>query len=347
MSKKIVVGSVVTTLLAILALAVVSTVGCNSSQVASDIGSHVGPVSVNIDPSTGTGTVSVTIKEDQDIIDAVLANGDSPDTAQGVKGGEDRAVVFGDNFPGTSAELHECVNDARKNVLNLVRFDHFPTANIRLFLNEKCTKANYERWSTWAVANAKPGDRRIALMNSSHGAEDTDASGAVTDVIVTWDMVSQNRWDATTEVSAEFWQNLLRSTTVDFLVLNDCCHAGGDMRAAVSIQAAKSHKAVRSIDGPAPVKARIDSAVKHVSERTELAKLTGTVIPACQASELSEEASGFGGAATEAFWRARKTIPATGTVADIIREANKVLKANGFSQHMGLVGVNKVLFSAN
>lgn len=326
------------------ALTVAALLGCSASQVASDVGSHIGGVSGSYDPSTGTASIGVTFKDDEAIINAVLANGDSPDVVA-VRGGDDRAVVFGDNFPGTQAELHECVNDARKNVLNLVRFEHFPTSNIRLFLNQRCTKANYEKWAAWAVAGAKAGDRRVALMNSSHGAEDTDDYGAVTDVIVTWDMVYQNQWDSTTEVSAEFWQNLLRSTTVDFLVINDCCHAGGDMRAALSTAAKKVRKSIRSIDGPAPVQKRIDAAVRHASERSQLAALTGTIIPACQASELSSESSQYGGAETDAYWTARKSLPLTASSADIIRESNRLLRARGESQHMGLVGVNKPLFS--
>lgn len=291
---------------------------------------------------TGAATASNSA-EDEAIINAVIANGESEETDRSVQG--DRAVVFGNNYPGTPAELHECVNDARKNVLNLVRFEHFNPKNIRIFLNEKCTKANYEKWTTWVIANADTGPQRRAFFNSSHGAEDTDANGNTVDVIVTHDMIAKNQWDETTEVSAEFWSKTLRTTKCNFFVLNDCCHSGGDMRAAMGALSRSKGKMVRSVEGPAPVKLRIEKSVKSISQRQQLSALTGTIIPACQASELSEESSNFGGAATECYWRARKVLPAEAKSGDIVREANRLLRENQFSQHMGLIGVNRPLWS--
>ncbi len=295
-------------------------------------------------PTVAPSVAPVANADDETIINEVLANGESRDVAPSTT--NDRAVVFGDNFPGTPAELHECVNDAKKNVLNLVRVEKFSPKNIRLFLNEKCTKKNYEGWTTWVLADAKPGDRRF-FANSSHGAEDTDADGKLVDVLVTFDMVKNNDWSPATEVSPDFWASTLRSTTVDFLFLNDSCHSGGQMRQAIAVAAKKSKRAVRSIDGPAAVQARINAATERGQSLRSLI-LSGSVVWACQPSELSEEDSDHGGLGTDAYWKARKALIANNPkVGDVIREANRILHTEYMAtQHEGLSGVNKTIFSA-
>lgn len=286
----------------------------------------------------------VDVAGDDAIIAAVLANGEIEDNPRNATGGDDRAVIFGNNFPNSNAELHECVRDAKKNIVNLVKFDHFSTKSIRLFTDRQCTKKNYEKWATWVLANAKPGDRRF-FGNSSHGAEDTSSDGKIYDIIVTDDMVRLNAWDSSTEVSPEFWSTLLRSTTVNFVFLNDACHAGGAMKSMMSFVAAKNKRTIRSIDGPAPVQARLNTATQRGPTLRALA-LTGVVLPACQPSELSEEDSVHGGLATDATWAARKNLPVTAKSSDIVREANRILRNEyGASQHEGLIGVNKPLYS--
>lgn len=279
--------------------------------------------------------------EDEAIIQAVLANGDEQERS--VSG--ERAAVFGDNYPGTDAALHECANDARKNVLNLVKLEHFDTKNIHLVLNEKCTKSNYEKWATWVLTDIKIGDRRF-FANSSHGAEDTDVDGKVIDVLVTADMIYKNEWSSATEVSPEFWSKLLRSTTGEFVFLNDSCHAGGQMRKIAGLAAIKNKRLVRSIDGPPAVQARLDKATERgASWRT--AAITGSAIWACQSSELSEEDSIHGGLGTDAFWAARKKLIASNPkIGTVIQEANRILHSEyAASQHEGLTGSNKPMWS--
>ncbi len=329
-----------------------SMIGCNhnnqpqSDQVSSD------PVYVPTTPSQDVPVAApvqsddspaILTADDNAIIDSVLANGESRDVAPSVT--NDRAVVFGDNYPGTPAELHGCVNDAKKNVLNLVKIDHFNPRNIRLILNEKCTKKNYEAWTIWVLANAVAGDRRF-WGSSSHGAEDTDTAGNLIDVLVTFDMISKGVWDETTEVSPDFWAKTLRATTVDFLFINDSCHAGGQMRQAIGLAALKNKRLVRSIDGPPAVQARINAATQRGTSLRALT-LTGTVVWACQPSELSEEDSIHGGLGTDAWWKARKNLLNTSPKAgDIVREANRILHSEyAASQHEGLTGQNKVLYS--
>ncbi len=306
----------------------------------------VGTTPVYTQPEQPTTQIPVsepatTNAEDEAIIDAVLVNEDTRDTGSG-----DRAVVFGNNYSGTQAQLHECVGDAKKNVLNLVRVEKFDPKNIRLFLDiDKCTKANYEKWVTWVVADTKPGDRRF-FASSSHGAEDTNEQGQIVDVLVTSDMILKNEWSSATEVSPEFWAKVLRSTTVNFLFLNDSCHAGGQMRHEVGLAALKNKRLVRSLDGPPAVQARLNAATQRGPSLRALA-LTGTVVWACQPSELSEEDSVHGGLGTDAYWKARKSMIATNPkVGDIIREANRILHTEyAASQHEGLTGQNKPVFS--
>lgn len=323
----------------------VSLFGCHHSQQPQPLVSDNPAPTTSVESQTPTipATTPSTSTDDDAIIATVLAHGDSKDLAASPT--NDRAVVFGDNFPGTPAELHECVGDAKKNVLNLVKIDKFDPKNIRLILNEKCTKANYESWATWVMADAKPGDRRF-FANSSHGAEDTDTQGNIVDVLVTFDMIQKNVWDSTTEVSPEFWANLLRSTTTDFLFLNDSCHAGGQMRKVFGITGFKRNRLVRSIDGPPAVQDRLNAAAQRGVSLRSLT-LSGSVVWACQPSELSEEDSDHGGLGTDAFWKARKNLLATNPkIGDVIREANRILHSElAATQHEGLTGANKPLYS--
>lgn len=293
-------------------------------------------------PSTpDVATSPVTNAEDEAIIQTVLANGDELERA--ISG--ERAAVFGNNYVGLPAELHGCVSDAKKNVVNLVKVEGFNPKNIRLFTNAQCTKNNYEKLATWVLADIKPGDRRF-FATSSHGGETTDENGKIIDVLITWEMVSLGEWTEATQVSPEFWSKLLRSTSGNFVFLNDSCHSGGMMRQAVGSASLKNKRLVRSIDGPPAVQARIDKATERGAS-WRLAAIAGSVVWACQPSELSEEDSVRGGLGTDAYWTARKKLITTNPkVGDVIREANRILHNElAASQHMGLTGSNKPIFS--
>lgn len=275
-----------------------------------------------------TVTVGVTFR-DAEILAAVIANGQRESVARG----GDRAVVFGNDYPGTSAQLLQCVADAHRNVINLVKLDGFDPAGIRLFTNEACTKTNYEKWSRWALVEGAGGRR--AFFNSSHGAEDV-IDGKIANVLVTWDMVSSGRWDASTEVAPEFWSKLLRSTKCPWVFLNDSCHSGGQTRMNPALPG-RHGRAVRSIEGPAVVRARVDSAVTRAAEWPPITG--GTVFAVCRADQLANEGPD-GGVGTIAFWTARQNLGDSPAIraADVVREANKILRAGGESQNMNLIG---------
>lgn len=287
------------------------------------------------------------------IIAQVMANDNN--TLPAEKGNGDRAVVFGNNYPGTDAELHECVNDAKKNVVNLVKVDHFDPKNIRLFTNQQCTKSNYEMWSKWALVDGvqtalpdpatnttPPNWGRRAWFNSSHGAEDTDANGKVIQVLVTDDMVRKGQWDTTTEVTFDFWYALLRTTQHPWMMLNDSCHSGGQTRLVLSLVATKG-RAVRSLDGPAAVQARLNNATTRSTAMADLGKLTGTVFAVCLPNELASEGPD-GGVGTNAYWNARKKLPANSKAGDYVKECNRLFHTTNESQHFTLVGVNTPLW---
>lgn len=299
----------------------------------------IGPVNGDPIPSPASPPATILEGSDEDsaIVNAVLANADSEETD---KGSGDRAVVFGNNFPGTDAQLYQCVNDAKKNVVNLVKIDGFNTKNIRLFTDQQCTKANYEKWVKWALVDGGPTGRR-AFFNSSHGAEDTDANGNIVDVMVTDDMVRKNVWDASTEVTYDFWYNLLHGTSNRWLFFNDSCHSGGQTRIALM---SINNRRVRSIDGSPDVQARLAKAISRSNSRIALGQLTGSVIAVCLPNELASEGPN-GGVGTDDYWKARKTIAVGAVVGDYIREVNRLFKQTNESQHMTLIGVNKPLWN--
>ncbi len=303
----------------------------NVPPASTSVPSSIPPVASQ-PPATGNDPAPGT--DDDAIIAAVLANGEdiNPKDISG-----DRAVVFGNNFPGTDAELHQCVNDAKKNVLNLVRVDGFSPKSIRLFTDRQCTKANYEKWIQWAFAAPK----RPAFFNSSHGAEDTDAEGKVVDVLVTDDMVRKGYWDATTEVTFDWWYHQLRQVTSPWMLLNDSCHSGGQTKLGLTSNARRS---VRSLEGPPEVQKRVAAAVQRSTAITDIGKLTGTVFAVCLPNELASEGP-QGGAGTEAYWQARKHLPAEAKAGDIARECNRLFKLSQESQHFTIVGVNGPLWN--
>lgn len=299
------------------------------------VGSQAPPSSQQ--PDTLPDPANIASENDQAIINEILANGTSEDTLPRAATG-DRAVVFGNNYPGTNAELHGCVKDAYKNALNLVKIDHFSTKNIRLFLNQQCTAANYRKWVVWSLTDIQPNDRRF-IGNSSHGSEDT-IDGKVVGLICTWDMISTGVWDANTEITYDWWYNTLRMTSGNYFFLNDCCHAGGVARFSLIDRGRR----IRSLPPPANVALRIDQAVeKQPTLQARSKELTGSLNPACAENELSEE-NADGGFGTEAYWTARRA--GNMAMVNIVKAENAYMRQIAASQHMQLIGRNAALWSA-
>jgi hypothetical protein len=337
-------GAIITIFALILAfLATALFSGCAVSRLDASVTSgHSGDI---------TGTVGITFREfqgsDDDILAIVNTNREVV-FRQGLqaigKQGE-RAAVFGNNYPGTDAELHQCVNDAVKNIIGLVRVYGFDPHNIVLYVNDECTAASYKASANWLLTDKTAPPGRRFFGNSSHGAQDADNTGILRDVIVTWDMVKTGRWDETTEVPWELWHDSIRQAPegVSFVVLNDCCHAGGIMKLigpAPLPTAGTPQRLVRSLEGPAEVQKRVAEARKRHTRAlttTNAQIKRGTVFAVCRSDQLASEGE-TGGAGTDAFWASARSMPDKYSILPIIKASNAHMAQRGFKQNMNPVG---------
>lgn len=329
----------------ILAFVAATTLsGCAVDRLdASVTSTHSGDIS---------GTVGITFREfqgsDDDIL-AIINTNREVVFRQGLqaigKSGE-RAVVFGNNYPGTDAQLYQCVNDAVKNILGLVRVYGFDPHNIVMYVNDECTAANYKASANWLLTDkAAPAGRRF-FGNSSHGAQDADSTGKLRDVIVTWDMVKTGKWDETTVVPWDLWHDSIRQAPegVTFVILNDCCHAGGVMKLigpAPLPTAGTPQRLARALEGPVEVQKRVAEARKRNTRAltsTNAQIKRGTVFAACRSDQLASEGEN-GGAATDAFWASARSMPETKySILPLIKASNAHMAQRGFKQNMNPVG---------
>ncbi len=241
-----------------------------------------------------------------------------------------RCLCMGDNYPGLSAQLKQCVNDMLKMSVVIVRYKIFTTSEIVYLFNENDTKINIEVLAAWAKENKQKHDRRW-MLRSSHGAEDTDKDGKIVQVIVTYDMIAKNDWSTATEVSLDYWRDWSASIPADDdppLIAFDCCHAGG----AFGKPLLRPGHIARSTAGPDYVTKRVNDATKTRTMRGTLDSFNVCFIPMCEDSQLSEESSDVGGAG---FWSMRVAIQTLGLQAKnkvIVKQMRTTLKNNGYGQ---------------
>lgn len=253
-----------------------------------------------------------------------------------------RVLLIGDNYPGTQAELHKCVSDVTERDVSIAHKLGFADGEMRFLLNDKATAAGIKAAVADWAGDYKVGDNR-AIFLSSHGAEDTDESGAVVDLIVTFDMVATNQWNASTEVTLDWWHATLAALPpgTNPLIFFDCCHAGGAVKRLNS-----TIKTMRSLDGPGYVLNRVDVAPKRSGARVALGQLPITFIAACGPGQLSEETSDKGGVASWAFENAIDLIGPAKRGADYVVKMRELCIRNGFEQRpqAGGTGTALVLF---
>lgn len=233
-----------------------------------------------------------------------------------------RAVLFGDNFTGTPAELHQCQNDMKKLALRLIKYKGFKTNEIFILFDQQCNRENYLSFGKWALADAKDNDCRF-IGNSSHGAEDT-LNGQLIDVIVTWDMVANNDWSPATEVNVDEWHNTLTvgvNTNLNWCLLDDSCHSGGAIKPL-------SKRSVRTISGPSFVVNRVSAAQQKLT--TPTVTLGGSVGLACSDKQLSEE-DDRGGLFIEAFCESWDAHP-DWTFSALMKNSYNLIRSWGASQ---------------
>lgn len=238
-----------------------------------------------------------------------------------------RVVCLGDNFPGLAAELHYCVFDMQKSAVRHFEKLGFKKEEIRLITNAELTAEGMKKWIAWAMADTQPGDKRGVFM-SMHGAEDTDASGKIIQIPVTYDMISTGNWSPATEIEPG-WLTAQIQTVCDgcnVLIVMDLCHAGG-VRPLLRVT-----RTGKSVVGPEYVVQRTTVATQTSKAFANINTLNCTFIPMCGAGQLSEESSNTGGAGTWAFWRAIDKLGPNARAVDIVKEMRIDLRANAFSQ---------------
>jgi hypothetical protein len=256
--------------------------------------------------------------EEQNLISEISKNQTTPNI-------RNRCVCLGDNFPDTPAKLNFCVFDMQKSAVRHFQKLGFKLEEIRIITNKDLTAAGIKKWIAWAYADTKPGDCRGVFM-SMHGAEDTGADGKIIQILVTYDMVSTNAWNADTEVEPGWISGQLSGICdgCNALLVMDLCHAGG-VRPLL-----KANHVVKAIEGPDYVQKRVSEATTYKTVNLDV--FNCTVIPMCGAGQLSEESSTTGGAGTWAFWRAVDKLGINARAVDVVKAMRIDLRANGFSQ---------------
>ncbi len=290
-------------------LGLTTLTGCTQQQYE-----QAGTIAVNVT----TVAAALFSKEDQAILDQITSGRGIEDTAN-------RAVCFGDNYPGTTRQLRGCVYDAQVCAINLCKCYGFKPNEIHLVIDADCTRANMWRWMQWALADAKPGDKR-AITNSSHGAQDASLGGEgepdhLHEVWVPFDF----DWSPEKEITDRQVYELLATVDegVNYFILNDSCNSGGAARQGVRN---------KSLTPPASVATRIKGA-KHTQWRARIDGLRGTYLAGCKSNQLSADAyidGQYRGAFTYNYWNSAKPEPRRpSTLA--IRDTVQSMRNGGFS----------------
>jgi hypothetical protein len=239
------------------------------------------------------------------------------------------ALAVGINYPGTSAQLHGCVNDALDWTAELVGRGY----NVTTLLDGQATRDAILGTLDGMVRTARYGDR-LAFTISSHGTWAPDRDGDEADgrdeAIVPVDY--RTAGIILDDDLHEIYQRT--PLGVRFYVFGDLCHSGSLTR---------SFGAVRGDGVPRflPPVEWADEPTLERAKRVEFAEARGkprsgpVFISGCEDSEYSYDAS-FGrranGAAT--YW-ALRTLPEAKTVADWHRRIRQQLPdtVRGFEQH--------------
>lgn len=163
-----------------------------------------------------------------------------------------RALLVGiDRYPDPAARLAGCVNDTYL-VSAALQEAGFPPERIRLLLDERATAPALRERLAWLLDDARPGDVRLFFF-SGHGAQvpaygPDEVVDSADEVLVTHDF----DWSdprGTGIVDDEVFDLYAQLPYgAHFVMILDCCHAGGMARAAGT--------AVRGLDPPDDVRHR-------------------------------------------------------------------------------------------
>eukprot|EP00931_Biecheleriopsis_adriatica_P095182 TRINITY_DN68813_c0_g1_i1.p1 TRINITY_DN68813_c0_g1~~TRINITY_DN68813_c0_g1_i1.p1 ORF type:complete len:558 (-),score=108.31 TRINITY_DN68813_c0_g1_i1:21-1694(-) len=146
--------------------------------------------------------------------------------------GRKKALLVGNNYPGTKAQLNGCINDVhmwKENLIDLYGFDE----NEMVILTDdqsderqRPTLANMRTGLTWLVAGAQPGDV-LFFSFSGHGTQVKDRTGYEAD--------GKNEALCPTDYSSsgflvddEIFDLIVTplKSGVKLTIILDCCHSG-------------------------------------------------------------------------------------------------------------------------
>lgn len=157
-------------------------------------------------------------------------------TARPGRAPDRRALLVGiDRYPNEADRLRGCVNDAFL-MSSVLQESGFPAEGLRLLLDERATSAALRERLAWLLDDVRPGDVRC-FYYSGHGAQvpaygPDEVVDSVDEVLVTHDF----DWSdprGTGLVDDDLFR-LYAQLPYDahFVMVLDCCHAGGVARGA-------------------------------------------------------------------------------------------------------------------
>ncbi len=335
-------------------------VGCNDKHDKPEVvytstsevlpAESIGEVITNLPPETGI--------TDREILSRVHYAEEFNDPTVALPSDNERAVIFGDNYPGLSMKLNGCKPDAINNALYLVRFENFKPEDIILVLNEQCTKVNYVRFMKWSIADITEGSKRLTFIgNSSHGAQGTNSKGVLCEIWVpfNFDWDDESTWFTDKEVyeilknippsSAVMIKNDMAYSGPEVIIFNDMCHAEDAQREVYtgSIADKKSYQVKRLIPPP-EMRAKNKKAI-----RTRQLELNILYFAACEKNSLSDDTSDDYGNPGGAFTIGIHSVLRLGITrvpVAVNKEVNKWMDAHGYTQNPSVRGptANGLLF---
>ncbi len=252
-----------------------------------------------------------------------------------------RAVLFGDNYPGTNMKLKGCVRDAKRVAIYLVRKEGFKPEEIRIILDSACIWQNYEFYLDWAFEPGVYGDRRFA-WNSSHGSRGV-AEGAETEpdglnefiVAYNHDWNNTKTWITDKKLAAKFRKAAGRG--MSNWMGSDSCNSGNGARHLIppNTPAAKKTIVIRSIAIPPWMEERI-AKQRRVKRDVAFIEEDFGFMPGCTFDTTCADSQDDEGLPTGAFtdgWLKANYRDNNRPYVSVCTEINRWMDSQGYEQN--------------
>lgn len=252
-----------------------------------------------------------------------------------------RALCVGINdYPFEGNDLQGCVNDANAWAALLIDHFDFAPADVRILLDSEATKTAILSGLDELIAGGEAGDV-LVFTNSSHGTYLTDESGDEPDrydeALCPYDC------DTNLIIDDELRARLNAvKPGVSFTIISDSCHSGTVTKAL--LKDTPDQRRVRFLNPKLLKKATakniyaLKPAGKKTSRRTKVQDL---LLSGCKSSEYSFDAlidGAYHGAMTYYALKAITEAEYRITFAELKKQVNAALRANGYNQHPQLEG---------